>query len=170
MAGVLWSRYPFVSADPRSRSWLSLLDNLGRSPATVDAYGRGLDQYLRFCIALGVDAADATLEHVSLFVRHLRGEAENPLRFDCVGQQCDPPAAAHRPSALVRSSESIKDCANAILCPAVACRQRAQAPMITLDFERGLVRRLSRMPATFRRTTTGFALSLRSLGKVCAID
>ena len=28
----------------------------------------------------------------------------NPLRFDCVGRQCDPPAAAHRPSALVRSS------------------------------------------------------------------
>ncbi len=76
MAGVLWSRYPLVSADPRTRSWLSLLDNLGRSPATVDAYGRGLDQYLRFCKALGVDAADATLEHVSLFVRHLRGEAE----------------------------------------------------------------------------------------------
>jgi integrase/recombinase XerD len=76
MAEILWSRYPFVAADPRGRSWLSVLDNLGRSPATVDAYGRGLDQYLRFCEALGVDAADATLEHVSLFVRHLRGEAE----------------------------------------------------------------------------------------------
>jgi hypothetical protein len=38
MAEVLWSHYLFVSADPRSRSWLSLLDNLGRSPATVDAY------------------------------------------------------------------------------------------------------------------------------------
>jgi integrase/recombinase XerD len=76
MAEVLWSRYPFVAADPQCRSWLTVLDNLGRSPATVDAYGRGLDQYLSFCAALGVKPADATLEHVSLFVRHLRGEDE----------------------------------------------------------------------------------------------
>ncbi len=74
MHAPAWSRYPLVAAEPQGRSWLTLIDNLGRLPATVDAYGRGLDRCLRFCRALGIDAAAATLEHVSLFVRHLRGE------------------------------------------------------------------------------------------------
>ena len=75
MPTPVWSHYPLVGAEPQGRSWLTLLGNLGRSPATVDAYGRGLDQYLRYCQACGIDATTATLEHVSLFVRHLRGEA-----------------------------------------------------------------------------------------------
>lgn len=74
MPAPAWSRYPLVAAEPQGRSWLTLINNLGRSPATIDAYGRGLDQYLRFCRDLGIDAASATLAHASLFVRHLRGE------------------------------------------------------------------------------------------------
>ncbi len=74
MPAPVWSRYSLVADEPQGRSWLTLIANLGRSPATVDAYGRGLDQYLRFCQQHGTDAAAATLEHVSLFVRHLRGE------------------------------------------------------------------------------------------------
>lgn len=74
MPAPAWSHYSLVAAEPQGRSWLTLIDNLGRSPATIDAYGRGLDQYLRFCRNLGIDAPGATLEHVSLFVRHLRGE------------------------------------------------------------------------------------------------
>jgi len=58
---------------------LTLLGDLGRSPATLDAYARGLDQYLGFCQACGVAAVAATLEHVSLFVRHLRGEDSHCL-------------------------------------------------------------------------------------------
>jgi integrase/recombinase XerD len=74
MPSPVWSSYPLVAAEPQARSWLTLLGNLGRSPATIDAYGRGLDQYMRFCRDLGVAAPNATLEHVSLFVRHLNGE------------------------------------------------------------------------------------------------
>lgn len=72
----VWSHYPLAAAEPHGRSWLTLLGNLGRSPATVDAYGRGLDHYLRFCRDLDMDAPSATLEHVSLFVRYLNGEAD----------------------------------------------------------------------------------------------
>lgn len=74
MPEAAWSRYPLVASNEQGASWLTLLENLGRSSATIDAYGRSLDQYLRFCQDLGIDAAAATLEHVSLFVRHLRGE------------------------------------------------------------------------------------------------
>lgn len=76
MSNPVWSRYPLVSDDKQGRSWLTLLSNLQRSPATVDAYGRGLDQYLRFCREHGVDATSATLEHVSLFVRQLSGDLD----------------------------------------------------------------------------------------------
>jgi len=69
-----WSRYPQVAENQHGRLWLSLLENLGRSSATIDAYARGLDQYLSFCAAADVTAETATLAHVSLFVRHLRGE------------------------------------------------------------------------------------------------
>lgn len=79
MPTPVWSTYPLVAAEPQSRSWLALLGNLGRSPATLDAYGRGLDQYLHFCRGHSVDAAGATLEHVSLFVRHLNGEPGDTL-------------------------------------------------------------------------------------------
>jgi site-specific recombinase XerD len=76
MSPPVWSRYPVVSADKQGRSWLILLSNLQRSPATVEAYGRGLNQYLRFCQEHGVDATCATLEHVSLFVRQLSGDLD----------------------------------------------------------------------------------------------
>ena len=79
MPSPAWSRYPQVAALPQARSWLTLVDNLGRAPATVEAYGRGLDQYLRFCHERDIDAGSATLEHVSLFVRHLRGESDDIL-------------------------------------------------------------------------------------------
>ena len=57
MTTPVWSHYPLVSAEPQGRSWLTLLSNLGRSPATVEAYGRGLDQYIRFCNCPGRAAA-----------------------------------------------------------------------------------------------------------------
>lgn len=81
MSIPIWSHFPLASADSHGRSWLTLLGNLGRSPATVDAYGRGLDQYLRFCRDHDLDASSATLEHVSLFVRYLNGDADgDPAR------------------------------------------------------------------------------------------
>ena len=145
MAGVLWSRYPFVSADPRSRSWLSLLDNLGRSPATVDAYGRGLDQYLRFCIALGVDAADGTLEHVSLFVRHLRGEAETlsgstTSVSNATLQQRLTALRLWYDHLVYQGLRERNPVPRGSLPPTRACAHDHPG------FQRGLVRRLSRMP------------------------
>ena len=76
MPTPVWSHYPLVAVNPQGHSWLMLLGNLGRSSATVDAYGRGLNQFLCYCQAHGIDPMTATLEHVSLFVRHLRGEPD----------------------------------------------------------------------------------------------
>lgn len=66
---------PHVGDCPSAQSWLILLANLGRAERTIDAYGRGLDQYLGFCASRNVDALVATLEDVSLFIRWQRGDA-----------------------------------------------------------------------------------------------
>ncbi|ATG92618.1 tyrosine-type recombinase/integrase [Methylomonas sp. BW4-1] len=77
MTNLVWERYPFLSENPYGRSWLVLLGNLGRADATLDAYARALSNYFRFCQGLGVEAEKATLEHVSLYVRYLGGDAQD---------------------------------------------------------------------------------------------
>lgn len=74
MPDPVWLHFPLAAAHPQVRAWLGLLANLGRSPATVDAYGRGLEQYFRFCSAAEIDPAAGGLDQVALFVRHLNGE------------------------------------------------------------------------------------------------
>ena len=76
MADLVWERYPFLSENQHGRSWLVLLGNLGRADATLDAYARALSNYFSFCLRLGVKAETATLEHVSLYVRHLGGDTQ----------------------------------------------------------------------------------------------
>ena len=156
MAGVLWSRYPFVSADPRSRSWLSLLDNLGRSPATVDAYGRGLDQYFRFCIALGVDAADATLGARVAIRPSPSWRGGNPLWFDYGVSNA---TLQQRLTALRLSYDHLvyRGLRERNPVPRGSLPQRARAPMITLDSSAAWFVASPACPQ-FRRTTTGFAL------------
>ena len=68
------ARLSHVASCFHSVGWLRILHNLGRAERTIDAYGRGLDQYLSFCEAIGVDPILATLEDVSLFVRWQRGD------------------------------------------------------------------------------------------------
>ena len=48
------SRYPSVQA------WLELLGNLGRAPATLDAYGRSLAHYLLHSEESGLKPESAT--------------------------------------------------------------------------------------------------------------
>jgi integrase/recombinase XerD len=75
MTEVKWDRYPTVAADARARAWLRIHGDLGRAFNTVDAYGRGLEDYLRFSQRVGVPPQDATRGHVAAYVREL---AERP--------------------------------------------------------------------------------------------
>jgi len=77
MTNLIWERYPNLSGNQHGKSWLVLLGNLGRADATLDAYARGLSNYLRFCLSLGVNPESATLEHISLYVRHLGGDTQD---------------------------------------------------------------------------------------------
>ncbi len=43
---VEWHRFPAVAAEPSARAWLDLVELRGRDPKTIDAYGRGLNEFL----------------------------------------------------------------------------------------------------------------------------
>ena len=48
MSEIDWSRYPFVAENDLGRRWLQIQCDLGLAQNTVEAYGRGLEEYLRF--------------------------------------------------------------------------------------------------------------------------
>ncbi|MEW6635349.1 MAG: tyrosine-type recombinase/integrase [Actinomycetota bacterium] len=86
MAEPKWRRYPRVAEAPRARTWLKVEANLGHAENTIDAYGRGLEEYLAFCDEIGIDPEVATRAHVAGFVDHLRSRpnagGENVRRID----------------------------------------------------------------------------------------
>jgi site-specific recombinase XerD len=73
----LEERWPVLATVPPALAWLSMRADLGIAPRTLDAYARGLSEYLAFCAALGIDPLSAGRDHVARFVRHL---TERPLR------------------------------------------------------------------------------------------
>lgn len=74
-------RYPSV------QQWLALLGNLGRAPATLDAYGRGLAHYLLHCEASGLEAESITFEQVTLYIRRLLPGQENAVANSTLHQR-----------------------------------------------------------------------------------
>jgi site-specific recombinase XerD len=61
-----------VDGTPQARTWLKIQDDVGLAPTTIDAYGRALQDYLRFLAAIGADAQVATREHVARYVSDVR--------------------------------------------------------------------------------------------------
>ena len=56
----------------RAAEWLSIWADLGRAPRTIDAYARGLAEYLEACERNGIDPVAATRAQAAAFVRELR--------------------------------------------------------------------------------------------------
>lgn len=70
---IEWFRYPRVAAHLRGRPWLESQVLLGLAPHTVEAYGRGAEDFLAFCDRAGVDAVAASRETILQYVGDLRG-------------------------------------------------------------------------------------------------
>src|SRR5438128_3804138 len=77
MTEIEWGRYPIIATDERARASLQIHGDLGRAPNTVDAYGRGLEDYFRFSHHAGVRPESASRAHVAAYVREL-AERPNP--------------------------------------------------------------------------------------------
>lgn len=73
----LLTRWPLLSAHDDAARWLQIQSDLGLAPRTIDAYARGLADYLAFCARDNVDVVSASRADVARYVRDLR---ERPSR------------------------------------------------------------------------------------------
>ena len=48
-SGSIEERFPALATSPPALAWLSMRADLGLAPRTIDAYARGLSEYLTFC-------------------------------------------------------------------------------------------------------------------------
>jgi integrase/recombinase XerD len=71
--GIEWFRYPFVAAHDLAKAWLTTETLLGLAPNTLDAYARGLDDFLGFCQRVGIEPVTATRGDLARYVGDLRG-------------------------------------------------------------------------------------------------
>jgi site-specific recombinase XerD len=71
MTSVHWEKYSAIERCDRAGEWLEMQANLGLSPNTIDAYGRALDDYLRFTTAARIAVTVAGREHVARWVNDL---------------------------------------------------------------------------------------------------
>ncbi len=71
MLEIRWEFYPLVAQQELARTWLTMQRNLQLAPATIDAYGRNLNDYLAFCSKHNLLPETMTRESVSLYVQDL---------------------------------------------------------------------------------------------------
>ena len=70
-AVVLEEKWPVLGRHERAAEWLRVWTDLGRAPRTIDAYARGLAEYLLICERDDVDPVTAGRLHVAAFVKDL---------------------------------------------------------------------------------------------------
>lgn len=73
MTDIHWERYPSVANTQNARSWLTLQAKLGLAANTIEAYGRALEDFLRFSAARGAEADGAARDHIAEYVHDLLG-------------------------------------------------------------------------------------------------
>jgi integrase/recombinase XerD len=72
---IEWFRYPFVAADAQAKAWLTTETLLGLAPNTLDAYARGLNDFLQFCQKADISPTTATRADLARYVGDLRGRS-----------------------------------------------------------------------------------------------
>lgn len=68
---ILEEKWPVLGRHALGAEWLRIWTNMGRAPRTIDAYARGLAEYLLVCERDGVDPLTANRSQVAVFVREL---------------------------------------------------------------------------------------------------
>src|SRR5260221_11147173 len=63
-----WVSYPDVEAHAPARPWLQFTANIGRAPNTIDAYGRAVEDHLRFCATVGADSMTIRADVVAAWI------------------------------------------------------------------------------------------------------
>ena len=68
-AAVLKKKWPVLARHEQAAIWLKVWIDLGRAPRTIDAYARGLAEYLLMCERDGIDPLTANRAHVATSTR-----------------------------------------------------------------------------------------------------
>lgn len=68
MTSVPWEKFPLLAGHEHARRWLQFTANIGRAPNTVEAYGRAVEDHLRFCALTGVDPLTARPDAVAAWI------------------------------------------------------------------------------------------------------
>ncbi|MEV6513955.1 site-specific integrase [Streptomyces sp. NPDC051642] len=71
MAPIPWGKFPTVAEHQLARRWLQFTANIGRAPNTIDAYGRAVEDHLRFCAAEATDPLVARADTVAAWIRNM---------------------------------------------------------------------------------------------------
>jgi len=83
---TLAERWPVVASCPDALAWLEVQAHLGLAPRTIEAYARGLTDYLTVCTRAGIDPLTAGRAEIARYVRDLserpRRRGENAATLD----------------------------------------------------------------------------------------
>ncbi|MFG2919810.1 tyrosine-type recombinase/integrase [Kitasatospora sp. NPDC048298] len=70
-AKLLTEKWPVLGRHKQAAVWLQIWADLGRAPRTIDAYARGLTEYLQLCERDDIDPVTANRAHIAIYVREL---------------------------------------------------------------------------------------------------
>ena len=68
---MLTEKWPVLGRHEQATAWLYIWTDLGRARRTIDAYARGLAEYLLMCERDDVDPVTANRAHIAVYVREL---------------------------------------------------------------------------------------------------
>ncbi|WP_405803675.1 tyrosine-type recombinase/integrase [Streptomyces sp. NBC_00210] len=68
MAPIPWGKFPTLAEHQLARRWLQFMANIGRASNTIDAYGRAVEDHLRFCAVEGTDPVLAGADTVAAWI------------------------------------------------------------------------------------------------------
>ncbi len=71
MSDLCWNHYPLVAQQSEGHAWLVIQANLGLTTSTLEAYGRALQDYFRFCASQEIRPETAHQEHIARYVRDM---------------------------------------------------------------------------------------------------
>lgn len=72
MTTIDWDRFPQVAGDENARRWLQFTANVGRAPNTIEAYGRAVEDHLRFCAGADTDPLTVRADVVAAWIGDMR--------------------------------------------------------------------------------------------------
>jgi integrase/recombinase XerD len=86
MVSIDWGKFPLVAGHEHARRWLQFTANIGRAPNTIKAYGRAVEDHLRFCALVGADPLTINGDVVGAWIGDLQDRpkprAANLLHLD----------------------------------------------------------------------------------------